>query len=740
MSQPTPAPRLDIDTFLSLPHPDATYALIKAWRDSRTKYSEDLKRWGAQFTQNHPLHNAYFSLLENVLIRSNDWPVRIAITQWLASCSDPLAFDGLQIVLHNPDPDVRATAANALIDLQKIDILIDALSDRNHRVRRAAAAALGKTNDPRATQPLIHLLFDKDSFVVKCAAESLTLRQNTEAVPVLIDSLSRTSLTKPWLRAMLFAQALESLADNQATHILITSLSGPIDLDVRASLVRALLQIYRNDIDSLCGIIDKDNSSIKVSFLITKKGSTHIKFSPEHKMILDTIARNFALSWLRALIDQDALSKYISAHFNDESFLLLRCIKKLKYIRSQESVDFLKRILFSSVNTCLAYLKAAAKTLGDIDQNAAHENLLKLSKSIYESLLGLLKQQSVNEQYAWICQNAFAMSLEILASFKNTDIVNMLWEWAQGPLHSPSPFNIAHNAIIDALALLDAEKARPLLIECVRERRASSIQVKAFASIYKGKALANLGQLLISNVYSFGLIKTIRDALVEYATEEHHFDVLRLLLALGCCETNWTRTKDSLQQVARQWLHTQISNIDGHERRCLDEILLNDMFCSFSRQSFDVLWRRAERSGDTVWLWFLFCWWSSFHGVPPQLLIDEKSVQWRTKNVSDFLCAPYSSERILRGRSFVENEKSPTLRIGWNRERATVWLHDLYTNCGHPKQLNLRRATLENPQKIKNLSDRMITNNNNSQYDQRQRLPFFALLDLNKIPINRSNK
>ena len=78
-------------------------------------------------------------------------------------------------LLKDPDDFVRYAAADSLAKLGKpaVESLIARLNDRNWKVRRPVAMALGKLGDARAVEPLITCLKDKAENVRSAAAEAL---------------------------------------------------------------------------------------------------------------------------------------------------------------------------------------------------------------------------------------------------------------------------------------------------------------------------------------------------------------------------------------------------------------------------------------------------------------------------------------------------------------------------------------------------------------------------------------
>jgi hypothetical protein len=85
---------------------------------------------------------------------------------------------------------VRGLAAMALgqVGEAAVDSLIDALSDKEWRVRRAAAESLGRIGDPRAVEPLVATLRFED-VDVRSAAVTALIRIGEPAVTALKDAL-----------------------------------------------------------------------------------------------------------------------------------------------------------------------------------------------------------------------------------------------------------------------------------------------------------------------------------------------------------------------------------------------------------------------------------------------------------------------------------------------------------------------------------------------------------------------
>jgi HEAT repeat protein len=85
--------------------------------------------------------------------------------------------DGLIKVLQTgAHPESREEAAEALGEIRDpraVDPLIGALKDRDHEVREEAVEALGKIGDKRAVEPLNAVLGDPDPKVRRAAENAL---------------------------------------------------------------------------------------------------------------------------------------------------------------------------------------------------------------------------------------------------------------------------------------------------------------------------------------------------------------------------------------------------------------------------------------------------------------------------------------------------------------------------------------------------------------------------------------
>ena len=105
-------------------------------------------------------HDAYsFVLNANIMIATRGNALRF----YHLALRDHFAFHYAQAAIHDPDPEIRDSAAWALWqipDRRVVDLLVEALGDPYPYARGSAAAALGRIGDRQAIGPLTTLLAD----------------------------------------------------------------------------------------------------------------------------------------------------------------------------------------------------------------------------------------------------------------------------------------------------------------------------------------------------------------------------------------------------------------------------------------------------------------------------------------------------------------------------------------------------------------------------------------------------
>jgi HEAT repeat protein len=132
-------------------------------------------------------------LEEIAALKDDDWALREDAATLLGEFGDPRAVTPLIEALHDEDRAVREAATGALrkIGSAAVPALIAALQDLNGNVQEIAVAVLKDLPDPRAADPLIGCLTNKNWIVRMHAAKGLGIAGDARAiaqlVPLLID-------------------------------------------------------------------------------------------------------------------------------------------------------------------------------------------------------------------------------------------------------------------------------------------------------------------------------------------------------------------------------------------------------------------------------------------------------------------------------------------------------------------------------------------------------------------------
>lgn len=151
----------------------------------------------------------------------------------------PRGYKALKQLSQSADVATRASAI-ASVGQQNFGIAVDeilkSLHDPSPRIRRHAAAALAKMDDPRATDALIHQITDHPALVEEETIEALGDLGKPEAIPHLERYLD--SMRSQLRRAA--AHALAKIGDPRAIEPLIRASQKPNDPDLRYACLQAL--------------------------------------------------------------------------------------------------------------------------------------------------------------------------------------------------------------------------------------------------------------------------------------------------------------------------------------------------------------------------------------------------------------------------------------------------------------------------------------------------------------------
>jgi HEAT repeat protein len=162
-------------------------------------------------------------------LRDRDEFVRWTAAEALAWIKDDTTVPMLLEAIHDPYVNVRRAVIYGLIEIGDIHVtpaLLEALNDEYAGVREIAAEALGRISSPAAVPGLLMALEDEDGFVRRSAADALGAIGNVAAVPELANALRDSEVHVRWAAA----EALGKIGDPAAVPALVARLtdsSGP---------------------------------------------------------------------------------------------------------------------------------------------------------------------------------------------------------------------------------------------------------------------------------------------------------------------------------------------------------------------------------------------------------------------------------------------------------------------------------------------------------------------------------
>jgi len=158
-------------------------------------------------------------------LKDKDLKIRRAAAEALGFMRDPTTVGPLLDALKDPDAKVRLFALsslNRLKDASMVDGLIGALEDKNPKVREAAASTLGQLEDKKAVDGLIKALKDKVSQVRTAAVWALYGLQDPKCVEGLVQVLLEEDDIEV-LRSI--GPAIESFKDENVIPKLVEAVS-----------------------------------------------------------------------------------------------------------------------------------------------------------------------------------------------------------------------------------------------------------------------------------------------------------------------------------------------------------------------------------------------------------------------------------------------------------------------------------------------------------------------------------
>lgn len=248
-------------------------------------------------------------------LRGKDKFVRRKASEALGELGEPSAVEPLIQEMKDDDDDIRCEAIKSLgkiKDSSVVEPLIKALKDNNPWNREVAMESLGNTKDERAVKPLmqfiiedkassslikigkssvnpiIQALNDKDAKVRKRAAAILGSIRDRRAVEPLIEAFNDED---PFVRCTI-ATNLGELKDERAIEPLIQALKDK-DGRVRIDSERAILRIGEPAIESLNKALGDENQRFNktIKKLLDKMGKPIISDEKEADGVISRIKR-----------------------------------------------------------------------------------------------------------------------------------------------------------------------------------------------------------------------------------------------------------------------------------------------------------------------------------------------------------------------------------------------------------------------------------------------------------------
>ncbi|MBI5631953.1 MAG: HEAT repeat domain-containing protein [Nitrospirae bacterium] len=299
-------------------------------------------------------------ILTSFLKSDDNENVRLEAVKALGKSGDSAAIDILIEALKNKNPQFSFEAAKALgsltgwnlIEPRAVQALIAAVREKNS----AAAEALGSMSSPQAIKIICEALQDKNPEVRAAAANALNYmaavaKGNSEMVDPLIEALSDDD---PNVR-MSAAEALGHLADPRATKALdrATADKNP-DVAYRAVFALGKLKSPQ-DMDSMIAAL-------------------------KHK---DPRVRQSAIFSLQNMNDQRAVEPLIAALQDENWYIRMRVASSFMFIKDPRAVEPLIKALHDPYYNVA---EVAARTLGELKDPRAIDPLIELLKENNPSL------------------------------------------------------------------------------------------------------------------------------------------------------------------------------------------------------------------------------------------------------------------------------------------------------------------------------------------------------------------
>lgn len=314
---------------------------------------------------------------------------------------------GLLKALEYKDDKVRRDAAAALgklRDIFAVTPLINVLKDETWGVRKSAAEALGNIGSMKAVRPLLELLKDEDNDVRSTALEALSKTGLPDDPEIRIkfaiarqDWEMAVSIGKPAIEPLIAllkdggkearkgaASALGGIRDDRAVDPLMELLKSDPESQVRKAAAIAISEFDREfdeEIQAICAV-EKEDWSGAISL-----GKASIPPLSVSAKSANRPVKKAAIKTLGEIRDPGALDILFEIHKNADDEIKMVIDEALGKIQDSRSVD----LLISDLDSRSKEIRyAAASALGIIKDRRAVDPLIRV----------------LNDEYEWVRQAA----------------------------------------------------------------------------------------------------------------------------------------------------------------------------------------------------------------------------------------------------------------------------------------------------------------------------------------------
>jgi HEAT repeat protein len=261
----------------------------------------------------------------------------------LGKIKDQRAIATLLGLLPDEDPDVRSSAANALLNMNAadFDLLRQLLHDNRWQLRQIVVYLLGQLKDSRSIPELVAALSDLYPEVRWSAAGALARAAGADAAVLLLNSLQNQDDTMRWVTAM----ELGGIGNPIAGPQLIFALNDQ-ESDVRALVARALGQlVFKSALPHLLAALQDKEPKVRAeaASALGKLGEdTAFDYLIDLLHDPDSWVRACACEALGLLGNPHAVDLLLP-HLNDDVAVRVRAIIALGQLGDERIIPFLEK-------------------------------------------------------------------------------------------------------------------------------------------------------------------------------------------------------------------------------------------------------------------------------------------------------------------------------------------------------------------------------------------------------------